>query len=137
MPRYRNTCSKNSNNKDLKKAETKVLIICILYSLLGLGASFSYAISSSYVNVLKNELMDYFECESVRGGLNTDQSCDRSEFERHVNATSKILGYSLLALYPVITLIYFLRKKRQRHPRRTLTSSHFSSRSLTLTSTGL
>ena len=115
-----------------------MIAICCFYVVIGLGASLAYAISSTSLRVLKSELTDYFECESVRGGLNDDQSCDRSEFERHVNATSKILGYSLLALYPVITLIYFLRKKRKPHPhRRTLTNSQFSTRSLTLTSTGL
>ena len=108
-----------------------MIIICCFYAVLGLGASFSYVISSSYLNVLKSELTDYFECES--GGLNDDQSCDRSEFERHVNATSKILGYSLLALYPVITLIYFLRKKRKTRAKRILSRKGMSSKSLTST----
>ena len=130
----RNTCLKKSH-KDLRKAEVKVIIICCCYAILGLVASIAYAVSSVNVRGLKVELMNYFECELVRSGLDTNQSCDRNEFEGFINAPSKVLGYSVLALYPVITLIYFFRKKKKpQSRRRTLTSStQLSTKSLNLT----
>ena len=120
----RNTCL-NISHKDFKKAEVKVIIICCCYVILGLVASIAYAVSSVNVRGLKVELMNYFECERVHSGVDTNQSCDRNEFERFTNVTSKVLGYSALALYPVITLIYFFRKKEKpqslRHTLTTIT----------------
>ena len=118
----------------MKQAEVKVIIICCCYVVLGLGAALSYAISSTSLRGLKVELLDYFECERTASLTSESQSCDRDEFERFLNPSSKILGYSLVALYPVITLIYFVRKKKQPQHKRTLTHSNISSKSLTLNS---
>jgi hypothetical protein len=115
----------------MKEAEVKIIIICCCYVVLGLGAALAYAISSVSLRGLKVELLDYFECERTASQEREGQSCDRGEFEEFLNAPSKILGYCLIALYPVITLIYFARKKKQPQRRRTL-SSNISSRSLTL-----
>ena len=101
------------SHKDLKKAEAKVIIICCCYVVLGLAASFSFSFSSSSLPGLKRELMDHFECERVGDGENPDQLCDKSGFERFINPAPKILAYTLLALYPLITLIYFLHKKKK------------------------
>ena len=128
----RNTCLKRSH-KDFKKAEVKVIIICCCYAILGLVASIAYAVSSVNVRGLKVELMNYFECERVHSGLDTNQSCDRNEFEGFTNAPSKVLGYSALALYPVITLIYFFQRRKEtpQSRRRTLTNvAQLSNRSL-------
>ena len=87
--------------------------------ILGLGASLAYAVASSSIYELKSELMDYFECKSTMITYNPlaeseeEMLCERSGFERYVSPASKIFGYSTLALYPAITLIYFLRKKRK------------------------
>ena len=131
---HRNRCGRKKS-KDLKKAEIKVIVICCCYIILGLGASLAYAISSTSLRGLKVELLEYFECERTAGinSLSSQSLCDRSEFESFLNPSSKILGYGLVALYPVITLIYFARKKRKPHHRRTLTRSSASSKSLTLT----
>ena len=117
----------------MKKAEVKLIVICCCYVVLGLGAALAYAISSTTLHGLKVELLEYFECERTASINPENLSCDRGEFERFLNPSTKILGYSLVALYPVITLIYFVRKKRKPHPKwRTLTHSNISSKSLTL-----
>ena len=129
---HRNRCGKKKS-KGMKKAEVKVIVICCCYVVLGVGAALAYAISSTSLRGLKVELLEYFECERTASLNSENPSCDRGEFERFLNPSSKILGYSLIALYPVITLIYFARKKRRAHPRRpTLTHSNISSKSLTL-----
>ena len=135
----RNTCTKNKkSNKDLKKAEIKVMVICCCYVVLGLGASIAYAIASASVRRLKPELLDYFECESTydSSAISNQPLCDKSGYERYVSPASKIIGYSLLALYPVITLRYFLRKKKKLHDAKhkfTSNSCGTSSKSLNLT----
>ena len=116
----------------MKEAEVKVIIICCCYVVLGLGAALAYAISSVSLRGFKVELLDYFECERTASLNSASQSCDRGEFEDFLNAPSKILGYCLIALYPVITLVYFARNKKRPQRKRTLTSN-ISSRSLTLT----
>ena len=95
----------------------------------------SYAISSATLRGLKKELFDYFECERVRDIVGSDQlKCDRSGYESYLIPTTKILGYSFLALYPVITLIYFFSKKKVKDMKHTISnaSRSISSRSFTL-----
>ena len=102
--------------------------------VLGLGATLSYAISSTSLRGLTVELLEYFECERTANLNSENPSCDRGEFERLLNPSSKIFGHSMIALYPVITLIYFAHKKRRKpHSRHTLTHGNISSKSLTLT----
>ena len=91
----------------LQSAEVKMLIICCYYIILGLGASLAFTISSAYLNSLQNELQDYFECEEC--GIDSGQTCDRSQYERFINPALITIGYSLFALYPVVTLIYIVR----------------------------
>ena len=113
MLNFRNTCAKASN-KYLIKAEAKVVAICGCYVIIGLGSSFSYALSSASLPDITSELMEYFTCEQTHYvGEPGVQQCDRSELEQFVNPAPTILGFSLLALYPTMTLIYFLRKKRK------------------------
>ena len=95
----------------MKKAEIKVLVICICYVILGLGASLAYSISSAFLADLQRELMDYFECEHC--GVNSGQMCHRSEFERLTNPPLITIGYSVFVLYPLVTLVYFIRPKRK------------------------
>ena len=91
----------------LQSAEVKMLIICCYYVILGLGASLAFTISSAYLNSLQNELQDYFECEEC--GIDSGQTCDRGQYERFINPALITIGYSLFALYPVVTLIYIVR----------------------------
>ena len=90
----------------------KVTIICCCYVVIGLGASLAFAISSTILEDLQRELIDYFECE--RCGVNSGRMCERIGFERLTNPPLVTVGYSLLALYPVITLVYVIRIKRSR-----------------------
>ena len=93
-----------------------MLIICCCYVILGLGATLAYAVSSASLGGLQSALLDYFECE--RCGVNSaEQPCDRSGFERFTNPIMITIGYSLLALYPVITLIYVVRIPRVSQPK--------------------
>ena len=85
-----------------------MLIICCYYVILGLGASLAFAISSAYLTGLQNELQDYFECEEC-GIIDSGQTCDRDRYERFINPALITIGYSLFALYPVVTLIYIVR----------------------------
>ena len=107
------------SNKGLKEAEVKVIIISCCFAVLGLGATLAFAISSRSLDGIMSEVLDYFECEL--NGVNPDQPCERSGFERLLNPASKVIGYAALALYPVITLIYFIRAKRKTRAKRVLT----------------
>ena len=91
----------------LQSAEVKMLIICCYYVILGLGASLAFSISSTYLTSLQNELQDYFECEEC--GIDSGQTCDRGQYERFINPALITIGYSLFALYPVVTLLYIVR----------------------------
>ena len=66
--------------------------------------------SSAVLGDLQHELREYFACE--RCGVISGLVCDRSGFERFTNPTLITVAYSLLALYPVITLVYVLRIQR-------------------------
>ena len=104
-------------DKDLKTAAIKVFIICCCYVILGLGASLAWSISSAFLDEHQRELFNYFECE--RCGISSGQMCDRSRFERLTNPSLITIGYSLFVLYPVITLVYVIRFKREpnaKHP---------------------
>lgn len=103
-----------------------MIAICCCYVVVGLGASFSYAISSSSLPGLENELSSYFECELSHHGRSCGKSCSRSEFEQFLNPGPKILGYCLLALYPTITLVYFLRKRSKTQVKQTVSRSTLS-----------
>lgn len=99
-----------SKDSTIKKAEIKVLIICVCYVVLGLTAAMAYSISSAFLADHQRELMDYFECE--RCGVDSGRMCDRSGFERLTNPPLITMGYSVFVLYPVITLVYLVRLKR-------------------------
>lgn len=85
-----------------------MLIICCYYVILGLGASLAFTISSAYLTSLQSELEEYFECEEC-GIIDSSQICDRGQYERFINPVLITIGYSLFALYPVVTLIYIVR----------------------------
>ena len=121
---FRNTAFGTTSSKDLIKAEIKVFAICGCYVIIGVGSSFSYALSSAHLPGVTNALVEYFECEQTHylGDVPT-RSCDRSELDQYVNPVPTILGFSLLALYPTITLIYLLRKKRRPRAKRVISTS--------------
>lgn len=91
----------------LQSAEVKMLIICCCYIILGLTASLAFVISSVYLRGLQKELLDYFDCECF--GMDSNEVCDRSKHEKYVNPVLVTMGYSLFALYPVITLLYVVK----------------------------
>ena len=100
-----------SKDSTIKKAEIKVFVICLCYVILGLVASLAYSISSAFLGDHQRELMNYFECE--RCGVNSGRMCDRSGFERLTNPPLITIGYSIFVLYPIITLVYLVRLKRE------------------------
>ena len=100
-----------SKDDTIKKAEIKVYIICLCYVVLGLAASLAYSISSAFLDDLQRELMSYFECE--RCGVNSGRMCDRSGFESLTNPPLVTIGYSIFVLYPLITLVYIVRWRRE------------------------
>lgn len=108
---FRNKFMNGMMDKDLKTATIKVFVICFCYVILGLGASLAWSISSAFLEEHQRELFNYFECE--RCGVNSGQICDRNRFERLTNPPLITIGYSLFVLYPVITLVYVIRFKRE------------------------
>ena len=98
---YRNSCTTKAN-KALRKAESKIIIYCICFVIIGLGVSATAAATSVSLQRFWNELMLYFECEE-----SGELYCDRSDFEKFTNPTASTLSYTLAALYPVITLLFF------------------------------
>ena len=91
----------------LQSAEVKMLIICCYYIILGFGASLAFALSSAFLPGLQSELQDYFNCQEC--GIDSDQTCNRDQYERFINPALITIGYSLFALYPVVTVIYIVR----------------------------
>ena len=116
----RNRCLKDNSSANFRQAQVKVIIICCCYVVIGLGACLAFALSSTILRDLQRELIDYFECE--RCSVNSGRMCERIGFERLTNPPLVTVGYSLLALYPVITLVYVIRIKRSRkvHTKQTL-----------------
>lgn len=102
---FRNTRTR----KDFKIAEVKVVIFCCCYVIYGFGASLAYSLSSAFSSRLETELIDYFECEKE---YKIDRECSRSGFETFINPTLQILPWSMIALYPVTTLVYFMCNKK-------------------------
>ena len=98
---------RKSKSALLQSAEVKMLIICCYYVILGLGASLAFTISSAFLTGLQNELQDYFECQEC--SIDSGQICNRDQYERFINPALITIGYSLFALYPVVTLIYIVR----------------------------
>ena len=86
-----------------QSAEVKVLVISCCYVVVGLGAPLAYIVSSVFLRGLQKALSEYFECNLC--GLEGD----KSHYEQFLNPPLITIGYSLLVLYPVITLIYFIR----------------------------
>ena len=104
---YRNRYIRRNENMVLQSAEVKMLIICCCYIILGLAASLAFVISSVYLRALQNELLVYFDCECF--GMDSNQMCNRSKHEKFVNPVLLTMGYSLFALYPVITVLYVVK----------------------------
>ena len=91
----------------LQIVEVKMMVICCCYIILGLSANLAFVLSSISLRGLQKELLEYFGCECF--GIDSSQVCDRNKLERFVNPVLLTIGYSLLALYPVITLLYVVK----------------------------
>ena len=91
--------------------EIKVLIIAFSYIFVGLVATTSFAISSSRIERLKQEVLAYFHCErcGITGYQLIGENCTRNGFERFTNDALVTMAYSLFGLYSVITLVYVIR----------------------------
>lgn len=107
----RNRCISRTSSRELKQAEVKVLVICCWYVILGLATLLGYTLSSVVLDDLQHQLRDYFECE--RCGVNSGATCERDGFERFTNPSLITIAYSLLNLYPLITLVYVVRFEGQ------------------------
>ena len=91
-----------------------MLIFCTGYVIISVGATISYALIASPLRQLDVELQQYFECERVPhsgGNSSTFGQCDRSGFERLTFPAGNIIGWGLVSLYPVATLIYLYKRK--------------------------
>ena len=106
---FRRRCTKKAS-KDFKSAEAKVALYCAACILIGIGATVSYGIISPLRQV-DCELMQYFECEHIPLNYRSSTKCDRSGFERLTHPAGHIILFSVVAFYPMITLIFFYKKR--------------------------
>ena len=81
-------------------------IYCAVCILIGIGATVSYGIISSPLRQIDVELMQYFECECTP--LNYTYC---TGFERLAHPAGHIIGFGLVALYPMTTLVFFYKKR--------------------------
>ena len=86
-------------------------LYCVACILIGLGATISYGIISSPLRQIDVELMQYFECERIPLNYRPDIKCDRNGFERLTHPAGHIIGFGLVALYPMTTLVFFYKKR--------------------------
>ena len=93
---------RNEPNRSGVTVEVKVLFIAFSYILVGFVATISFAISSVRINRVKEEVFNYFECESC--GIS--DMCSRNGFERLTNSALVTFAYSLFGLHSLITLVY-------------------------------
>ena len=103
-------CFTKSRESGGVTVEIKVLIIAFSYIFIGLVASTSFAVSSSKIERIKEEVFAYFHCE--RCGVNKQldgNNCSRNGFERLTHDALVTMAYSLFGLYSLITLVYVIR----------------------------
>ena len=86
-------------------------LYCAACILIGIGATVSYGIISSPLRQVDCELMQYFECERIPLNYRSGTKCDRNGFERLTHPAGHIILFSLVAFYPMITLIFFYKKR--------------------------
>ena len=89
--------------------EVKVLVIAFSYIIIGLVATTSFAISSARIESLKEELFVYFQCELCGTNSQLGESCSESGYEQLTNGALVTMAYSLLGMYPLVTLVYVVR----------------------------
>ena len=107
---FRRRCTRKANN-DFKAAEVKVALCTAACILIGFGATISYGIISSPLHQIDIELTQYFECERIPLNYRSATECDRSQFERLTHPARHIIGYSLVTLYPMVTWVFFYKKR--------------------------
>ena len=103
-------CFTKSRESGGATVEIKVLIIAFSYIFIGLVATTSFAVSSSKIERIKEEVLAYFHCE--RCGINNQlegNNCSRNGFERLTHDALVTMAYSLFGLYSLITLVYVIR----------------------------
>ena len=89
-------------------AEIKLLIIFCYFFLITALSQTAFTVSLSNQPSLKAELAEYFFCEAA--GM-SGPTCERS-FERISGEIPIMIGFILLGLYPIVTLIYVVNVKR-------------------------
>ena len=119
---FRKRCTTKAN-KDFKAAEVKVALYCAACILIGIGVTVSYGVISSPLRQIDIQLMQYFECERIPLNYRSGTECDRSGFERLTHPTGHIVLFSLVALYPMTTLVFFY-KKRNSDTKQVPTNKH-------------
>ena len=108
MPQSRG-CFTKSKESGGATVEIKVLIITFSYIFIGLVATTSFAVSSSRIEILKQEMLAYLHCERCGINYQLRENCTRSGFERFTNDALVTMAYSLFGLYSLITLVYVVR----------------------------
>ena len=61
----------------------------------------AFTVSSNKLSKFTTEICGYFQCERAGNG-----HCNRDGFEQYTNATVVTIAYSLIELYPVVTLVF-------------------------------
>ena len=95
----------HSNNPfEFGTAEKKLLFVFFYYVLLSVVAITSFALGTRNASPFVKNIQRYFFCE--QSGHDPNNPCSRSEFEKLSNPSITTLSYILLAIFPVINLVF-------------------------------
>ena len=90
--------------------EVKILLLLLCYVLVWTDAIGVTVATLIEANDYRNTLVDYFTCEATG-----TEECPRGTFSQF-DVISKLIASFLIALYPGIFIIYFVRLRRCRRP---------------------
>ena len=97
---------KRRPTKVATSAERRLLIVVVYYVLLAAIALTAFTLNARYLPQEAAAILSYFSCE--QGGYNPKAPCSRSGFEGLANPGLSTLAYILVALFPIVNLVYTL-----------------------------
>ena len=119
MPTYAHTRHTHSNfTKGLQRyggtAELKILIVICYYITLVVFSVIAFTIITEDIPDLRDDLMQYFTCESL--GVNSGLDCQRDTITDRVDSEIHItMSFILTGLLPYVHLIYIINSDDIKH----------------------
>ncbi len=94
-----------------EQAVKRLLILLVHFTLISLAIAVSFSIALYENRTHREELMDYFRCESTARG---NQSCSRSKFERaNISVYTLPVLWVLIAAYPLALIVFMAGDPRE------------------------